>query len=253
MHLNRSSEDESSSGQKRRFVFTTDVVFIDDGGALGKSECDRESRTAGILVMAEKLGFGSIMVTSLEHAVSDSDQVPLIRSDLILSAMGPEGPILPSAHDRARLRELFSGIKDPTAKKSLLGHLKRKLLTRIAKENRFGKIFTSESSTSLAVTLLSGIATGRGMQIPSDVGFRDSTDPEVEVIRPMREFSSEEIEHYNAFHEHGSGFAKQTFDDDDGGGGIQRLTSSFVIALQVFDNSISNPCHLLHSKYEIRS
>ena len=65
----------------------------------------------------------------------------------------------------------------------------------------------------------------------------------------MREFSSEEIEHYNAFHEHGSGFEKQTFDDDDddGGGGIQRLTSSFVIGLQVFDNKISIPKKIVWS------
>ena len=157
--------------QKRRFHFTTDVVYIDDGGALGKSESDRESRTIEILVMAEKLGFASIMVTSLEHAISDSDRVPFIRSDFILSEFGPEGPVLPSAHDRARLRELFSGIMDPSAKRSLLGHLKRKLMTRIAKENRFGKLFTSESSTSLAVSLLAGIATGRGMQGGNSIDF----------------------------------------------------------------------------------
>lgn len=229
LHLNRSSEDESSSGQKRRLLFTTDVVFIDDGGAFGESERNRRNRTSEILVVAEKLGFGSIMVTSLEHAISHCDQIPVVKSD----RYAPDRH-LPSDDERSRLEELFSGMKDCTAKQSMLRHLKRKLLMRIAKENRFGKLFTSECSTSLAINLLSGIATGRGMQIPSDVGFRDSTDPDVEVIRPMREFSGEEIEHYNAFHDHhGSGFAKPAFEGD-AAGGIQRLTGSFVYGLQVF-------------------
>ena len=228
MHLNRSSEDESS-GQKRRLLFTTDVVFIDDGGAFGEDLSNRNARTLEILRVAEKLGFESIMVASLEHAISDCDQIPLLKSEKYVRNL-----LLPSDDDRRRLEELFSGMKDCTAKQSMLRHLKRKLLMRIAKENRFGKLFTSECSTSLAVNLLSGIATGRGMQIPSDVGFRDSTDPDVEVIRPMREFSSEEIEHYNGFQEHnGSGFTKSTFEGD-GGGGIQWLTSSFVNGLQVF-------------------
>ena len=232
MHLNSSSEGESSNGKNRRLLFTTDVVFIDDGGAFGESESNRRNLTSEIIVVAEKLGFGSIMVTSLEHAISDCDHTPLIKSD----KYAPDCH-LPSDEERSRLEELFSGMKDCTAKQSMMRHLKRKLLMRIAKENRFGKLFTSECSTSLAVNLLSGIATGRGMQIPSDVGFRDSTDPDVEVIRPMREFSSEEIEHYNGFHDHyGSGFTKTVFDD--GGGGIQRLTSSFVNGLQVFVSRI---------------
>ena len=229
LHLNSSSEGESTNGKNRRLLFTTDVVFIDDGGAFGESESNRRNRISDVIVVAEKLGFGGIMVTYLEHAISGCDHIPIVKSEKY--AIDPQ---LPSDEERSRLKELFSGMKDCTAKQSMLRHLKRRLLMRIAKENRFGKLFTSECSTSLAVSLLSGIATGRGMQIPSDVGFRDSTDPDVEVFRPMREFSSEEIDHYNDFHDHyGSGFKKPTFEDDGGGGGIQWLTSSFVNGLQV--------------------
>ena len=228
LHLNSTSEGESSNGKNRRLLFTIDVVFIDDGGAFGEPESNRRNRTSEVLAVAEKLGFGDIMVASLEHAISDCDQIPLVKSH----GEAPER-YLPSDEERSKLEELFSRTRDCTAKQSLLRHLKKKLLMRIARENEFGKLFTSESSTSLAVSLLSGIATGRGMQIPSDVGFRDSTDPDVAVIRPMREFSSEEIDHYNGFHDHhGRAFKKPSFEVD-GGGGIQGLTSFFVNGLQV--------------------
>ncbi len=103
------------------------------------------------------------------------------------------------------------------------------------------QIFTSESSTSLAITLLSGIAIGRGMQIPRDVSFRDGVRMQnseseegaagVDLIRPLREFSSEEVETYNTFHPYGSGLEKWFFATD-ALASIERLTESFVCGLQ---------------------
>jgi cytoplasmic tRNA 2-thiolation protein 2 len=83
----------------------------------------------------------------------------------------------------------------------------------------------------LAITLLSGIATGRGMQLPADIGFRDATGSDIDIIRPMREFSREDVENYNSFHDFGFGFSRPSFSPDPFSS-IERLTESFVVGLQ---------------------
>ncbi|KAH8039834.1 hypothetical protein HPB51_009090 [Rhipicephalus microplus] len=73
----------------------------------------------------------------------------------------------------------------------------RRLLLRLARDNGFAKVFTAETGTLLAATLLSTIALGRGAQLREEVGFLDDRDPEVLLLRPLREFSSKEVELFN--------------------------------------------------------
>ena len=46
--------------------------------------------------------------------------------------------------------------------------------------------------------VLPGVATGRGSHLSSDTGFQDSvTSDSVQILRPMKEFSDEEIRIFN--------------------------------------------------------
>ena len=82
---------------------------------------------------------------------------------------------------------------DQTAKASLIKDLKRQLILRAASDLNCDKVFTGECATSLAITLLSGVATGRGAQVGNEAGFCDRRNSEVQVLRPLREFSIKEV------------------------------------------------------------
>uniref|UniRef100_L7M1D3 Cytoplasmic tRNA 2-thiolation protein 2 n=1 Tax=Rhipicephalus pulchellus TaxID=72859 RepID=L7M1D3_RHIPC len=108
----------------------------------------------------------------------------------------------------------------------------RRLLLRLARDNGFLKVFTAETGTSLAATLLTTIALGRGAQLREEVGFVDDRDPRVLLLRPMREFSSEEVQLFN---EHCNvRFRAQTAPSAGGESraSVFRLTAAFVNGLQ---------------------
>lgn len=108
----------------------------------------------------------------------------------------------------------------------------RRLLLRLARDNGFAKVFTAETGTLLAATLLSTIALGRGAQLREEVGFLDDRDPEVLLLRPLREFSSKEVELFN---EHCNvRFRPQTTPSTgcEPRASVARLTAKFVNGLQ---------------------
>ncbi|CAG2065639.1 unnamed protein product, partial [Timema podura] len=73
------------------------------------------------------------------------------------------------------------------------------LLVRVAKELKCSKVFVGESSTRLAVKILTNVALGRGAHLSLDVGFCDSRDGAIKVLRPMRDFTNKEVAFYNFF------------------------------------------------------
>ncbi|XP_053609297.1 cytoplasmic tRNA 2-thiolation protein 2 [Plodia interpunctella] len=84
----------------------------------------------------------------------------------------------------------------PTAQNDFLVKVKRKLFIKFAKKLECKFIFTAETTTTLAIHLLSNIATGRGSQIQNDIGFSDCRDNAVTILRPVKDITGEELIHY---------------------------------------------------------
>lgn len=84
----------------------------------------------------------------------------------------------------------------PTVKDDFITNIKRTLYIRYAKLLNCKYIFTGETTTTLATKLLVNLAIGRGSQVQSNVGFLDSRDMEIKIIRPMKDISEEELKLY---------------------------------------------------------
>merc|ERR1719189_3079633 len=134
------------------------------------------------------------------------------------------------------LMAMLSQTPDETAKDSLIKDLKRQLLLRAAADLNCEKIFTGECATSLAITLLSGVATGRGAQVGNEAGFCDRRSSEVQILRPLREFSIKEVSYFIQHNWDYSNLDKpneaSNEENDDKFSSIEELTKSFVIGLQ---------------------
>ncbi|CAH2102555.1 unnamed protein product [Euphydryas editha] len=74
--------------------------------------------------------------------------------------------------------------------------IKQNIFLKISKELDCNTVFTAETTTSLATKLLSNIVIGRGSQIENDIGFADKRDRDTRILRPLRDITNEEIEHY---------------------------------------------------------
>jgi len=131
------------------------------------------------------------------------------------------------------LKVLLSQTSDQTARVSLIKDLKRQLLLRAATDLNCNKVFTGECATSLAITLLSGVATGRGAQVGNEAGFCDRRSCEVQILRPLREFSIKEVSFFIQHNwDHSSIDDKKESADQDKFSNIEELTKSFVMGLQ---------------------
>ncbi|KPI94851.1 Cytoplasmic tRNA 2-thiolation protein 2 [Papilio xuthus] len=73
--------------------------------------------------------------------------------------------------------------------------IKHDTFRRVAKECQCNFIFTAETTTTLAVNLLSNLAIGRGSQVEYDIGFSDNRD-EIKILRPIKDITEEELHHY---------------------------------------------------------
>ncbi|XP_049881650.1 cytoplasmic tRNA 2-thiolation protein 2 [Pectinophora gossypiella] len=125
-----------------------------------------------------------------------------------------------------------------TVRNDLLLKIKRHLFTKYAKHLNCNYILTAETTTTLAINLLSNLALGRGSQIQNEVGFYDARDDNIKVLRPMKEISQEELTLYikikNLSPEHNS-----LLNDNS----LQSVIGTFVTDLQEnFPATISTIC-----------
>ncbi|PSN31223.1 Cytoplasmic tRNA 2-thiolation protein 2-A [Blattella germanica] len=137
-----------------------------------------------------------------------------------------------SQEKEEQLKNLFDSVKSVTSKEDLLQKLRNKLLLKVAKHLKCTKIFTAETTSNLAVKLLSNVSLGRGAQLPLDVGFCDNRDPDIMMLRPMRDFTSKEVVFYNIFNELESVNIPSLGTKSDAHSSIQKLTEKFVTDLQ---------------------
>ncbi|KAJ0182538.1 hypothetical protein K1T71_001907 [Dendrolimus kikuchii] len=82
-----------------------------------------------------------------------------------------------------------------TAFNDMFIKIKRTLFIKYAKVLHCNFIFTAETTGSLASSLLSSIALGRGSQVEDDIGFIDNRD-DIKIVRPMKDISKEELHFY---------------------------------------------------------
>eukprot|EP00079_Xenopus_tropicalis_P023961 XP_012816475.1 PREDICTED: cytoplasmic tRNA 2-thiolation protein 2 isoform X1 [Xenopus tropicalis] len=145
----------------------------------------------------------------------------------------------PDTHTQ-KLIQLFTSAKTLTAKHQLLHTLRSHLILHIARTCGYSKVMSGESCTRLSVSLLSNISLGRGAFLPLDTGFCDSRYGDVDIIRPMREYSLKEIAFYNRLFHVSSVFIQALNTKVLENSSIQQLSEVFINRLQAdFPSTVS--------------
>ncbi|CAB3239971.1 unnamed protein product [Arctia plantaginis] len=189
---------------------------------------DVESKTATdfILEQCKKYNFNVYMVHLSDY--------------LNTSCQLPEQNCIPEVNcDVANQFHSMQNSMPPTARNDLLLTIKRTLFIKYAKLLQCNIVFTAETSNTLAIKLLCNLAVGRGSQVQNDIGFSDTRDEKVRIIRPMRDISKEELDYYIKI--------KQLYpicnSSINNTNSLQSVIASFVFDLQEnFQSTISTVC-----------
>lgn len=251
----------------KKLRFMPGIMYIDDGGACGRSEDERQTSISQLKNIFTQTGFPyfivplekvfSLPTSVLEPATSDPDpsnpcykqavdeylkEKQKFREEEAVGAVAQlnvEDSAYSPEHKLA-LQSLFSSLKTLTAKQEMLQTLRQHLILHVARENSYSKVMMGESCSRLAVKLLSNIALGRGAALASDTGFSDPRFGDVVIVRPMRDYSSKEITFYSRMFHVPSVFIPGLDTKSHDKASIQRLTESFVTNLQAdFPSTVS--------------
>ncbi len=195
-----SLEDEKNP---KKVAYFPHVFIIDDPSLDTKS----------VIALAQKFNF-PVFVASLSSYLDDAKNVQFF-SAAEYKFDDNQGDILPK-------------VDDPTSRQNLLQSLKRQLILRAAESYECGKVFTGESATSLAISLLAGVAVGRGAHVGNEASFSDIRSDEVKIFRPLSEFSVKEVSFFNQYDSLEVAIDYEESDDEN----IQKLTQKFVCDLQ---------------------
>ncbi|KAH6934312.1 hypothetical protein HPB50_022904 [Hyalomma asiaticum] len=212
-------QDGFSEHAHKRFLFEPSLIYIDDSAVLGTRGDDSDAcdlmRESGLPYYTCRLD----SLYSTERLILDPSTHCAVASD-------SEGAA------RTAFATACQSFKTLTDRESFYKLCLRRLLLKLAKDNGFVKVFTAETGTLLSATLLSAIALGRGAQLREEAGFLDDRDPEVLLLRPMREFTSKEVALFNAHRN--VRFRVQTTPSTgcEFRASVARLTGEFVNGLQ---------------------
>ncbi|XP_041866781.1 cytoplasmic tRNA 2-thiolation protein 2 [Melanotaenia boesemani] len=257
----RQVQEGLSQDAHKKLRFLPGIVYIDEGGAVGRSMETRQRTVSELQSIFRATGF-PFHIVPLEQVLDLPSSVvsaaPSVSGrpagaykaavDHFIQA-GSEASLeeeqeasLPDVQESQThlLQQLMASAQTLTAKEDLLSKLRQHLLVHTARTEGYSKVMLGESCTRLAVRLLSGISLGRGAQLAQDTGFSDSRYGDVISVRPMREYSAKEIAFYNHMFSVPSvvtpGLDTQISDK----ASIQRLTESFVTKLQAdFPSTVS--------------
>ncbi|XP_015440220.1 PREDICTED: cytoplasmic tRNA 2-thiolation protein 2 [Dufourea novaeangliae] len=187
LHLIKDNMNESAS---KRLQFKCKILYIDDGMVKGISLEERKHIQDALVKEAEYLEV-TMYVTSLTTCTTD------ILCEKIQSVL----PLQSSTTDNdGFMKEMFESMENDTVRDELLRQLKRKLLISAARKLNCNKIFVADTSVDLAIKVLGDVSTGRGSQLSVNVAFYDTRCADVALLRPLRDFTQEDIQGYLQCH-----------------------------------------------------
>ncbi|XP_076383829.1 cytosolic thiouridylase subunit 2 isoform X1 [Megalopta genalis] len=183
-------KDNANDLASKRLRFTCKILYIDDGMIKGFSLEERKRVRNALVKEADNLKM-AMYVTSLTTSTSD------VHCEEIRTIDSPEAY---TTRNDEFMEEVFRGMESETAKDELLMQLRRKLLVSAACKLNCNKVFVADTSIDLAVKVLGDISTGRGSQVPQNVSFSDTRSSGVALLRPLRDFTQDDIEGYLECH-----------------------------------------------------
>lgn len=250
-------QDGLSLRAHKRLRFTPTLLHVDESCVLVERTDEVNQKRKQIQETMLKSGFPSywiqleqsLKISTAQASVTANDTVSKNEEScegLQLNYLGkdPDSTLLPedpSEEDSTKLLDMIKNFKSPTAQEDFFLNLRTQLMAVAAKQLGFSKILTAESSTRLAVRILSDVAQGRGSQLSLDTGISDERNPSVMFMRPVRELNAKELAIYNNLFGVTSVFMPKLTTKTVMTTSIERLSETFVTGLQAdFPSTVSN-------------
>ncbi|XP_012275888.1 cytoplasmic tRNA 2-thiolation protein 2 [Orussus abietinus] len=204
----------------KRLVFKTIVVYIDEGAVTSQSIEERQANVAKISKEIENLGFIGYAIP-LHKSLEELDET--VQSIKLYKA---------STEGDDTLSKILNCLTSCTAKEEMIYRLRQRLLVSVGRQLKCNKIFVADNATKLAIRILSNISLGRGAQLPLDVGFVDNRFFDIGILRPMRDFTKEELLGYLMFHKLTVARHSNLSTEKSSYNTLQTLTEKFVNGLE---------------------
>lgn len=158
-------------------------VYI-DGVIKKRSIEERESIRNALAKEAENLQL-TMYISSLSKCTIDTTTDKELQSINV--------PLMNTTKEDTMLQEIFNNLENDTARDELLQQLRRKLLVFAARKLNCNKVFIADTSIDLAIKVLGDVSTGRGSQLSFNVAFSDERYSDVKLLRPLRDFTKDDI------------------------------------------------------------
>ncbi|CAI9737463.1 tRNA 2-thiolation 2-A-like [Octopus vulgaris] len=217
---------ELSKFKKLRFI--PEIVYIDEGAALGQSWAQRQEILIQIKEFCERMGM-PYYITSLEQVFCPPENSKI---KLKLYKNG-QGELLQDTELEEKLVNLIRNTKSSTFKEQLIRHLRNDLLDRIARLTGNKMIMVGTGENRLAILMLADIAQGRGAHISLNVGFSDDRNDDILTVRPLKNLTSKEVAMYNNTNNITPVVCYSLTTMGSCNASIERLTEKFVTELHV--------------------
>ncbi|XP_076754982.1 cytosolic thiouridylase subunit 2 [Xylocopa sonorina] len=183
LHLITADVNEPIS---KRFKFQSKVLYIDDGMVKGLTVEERECIKSALIKEAESLPLTVYTVPLLNYT-----------NHINCKEIHPTNIVqMSTTNEDTTLKKVFENLENDTARDELLKQLKRKLLISMARKLNCNKIFMADTSLDLAIKVLGDVSTGRGSQLSFNVAFSDGRYKDVMLLRPLREFTQDDVARY---------------------------------------------------------
>ncbi|CAL7949734.1 unnamed protein product [Xylocopa violacea] len=184
LHLITADVNEPVS---KKLKFQCKVLYIDDGMVKGLTIEERECIKSVLMKEAESLPL-TVYTIPLLNCTIDSDCKQIHPTNIKQMST--------NEYNDTTLRKVFENLENDTAKDELLKQLRRKLLISAARKLNCNKIFLADTSLDLAIKILGDVSTGRGSQLSLNVAFSDRRHEDIMLLRPLREFTGDDIARY---------------------------------------------------------
>lgn len=159
--------------QFRRLRFSTKILFLDEH-MLVQDATTRKNRLEAIM---------QFDLDTYYYALGNGEPVSLVKVDDTFE--------LPSLPTCSAFTEIIHGFSTLTSRQDYLNQYRKAVARRCAQELSCDLIFTPEINVTVAQTLLTDIALGRGASTASNVSFLD--DRGLRIIRPIRDLGEKEV------------------------------------------------------------
>ncbi|KAJ3019441.1 Cytoplasmic tRNA 2-thiolation protein 2 [Thoreauomyces humboldtii] len=222
--------DPGNLRQRRKF---SDIVVchVDTSAVLGRKATALEIER---LVKASGLSFLRVPLESVFENLDGSDPGVLVPEGVDAEET-IELHMVQKASDLTpiqRLQRCMNALGKATAKEDMLELLVNKAILRIARKEGCSVVAVGDSSTRMAVKVLSMTSKGRGFALPVEMTENATWYEGMRIIRPLRDILSKEVAFFNRFENVSSVISPDFTTGMPARTSIDRLIETFVVGLQ---------------------